>query len=223
MQPSVSSFSSASEGPSFLIFPPELRLKIYSYALSWPDLVGCFRRWQQRIQDIENGLLHDESRPGNRLIPKSAVELGNILPRRYTTPTCLLLCRQITAEALPVLYAQPLRIEAPSPYSEVLGRPVDITHFISEAALQRACHVVLKMDLAREAASWRRVVDLLLDVWQVDNALVRLEVVTGREILVPVGYGVLGSGSPRSPSLDIVAKLQRFGIMAAVQFRCESG
>ncbi|KAI1342535.1 hypothetical protein F5Y15DRAFT_373081 [Xylariaceae sp. FL0016] len=204
---------------SFFILPPEIRLKVYENALSWPDLATCFSSWQ--CDELEEDLLEDKRACEGKYAPRSSVDVRQVLPQHYTTPSCLLLCRQITHEALPVLYAQPLHISKPTPYSQLMARPLDITHFISELALQRAQHVVLEMDLERASWSWTRVVDTLLDVWHDANSLRKLDVVVDLKKDMPRSFTKLRTEGNLPPTHDlrIVAKLTRFGMTVPVEIR----
>lgn len=92
------------------------------------------------------------------------------------TPTVLLLNRQITAEALPVLRAKTLVLDTPPPCTPSLARPMDITEFIGETTLQHVRRVLLRMDLTMEAHWWAKTVETLLDVWCVKNSLVQVTV-----------------------------------------------
>ncbi|OAX78926.1 hypothetical protein ACJ72_06762 [Emergomyces africanus] len=166
---------------SFLDLPPEIRHEIYALALSWPNLRVPFTRLRHECELVEAAWFRPSPSfsmgLGSSCNHSCALPLPYIPESEYTTPTIFLLNRQITYEALPVLHAQELVIDEPPPYSMALGRPVDITMFISEGALQRARRVVLKIDVANLASRWARTVDTLLDVWQVDNCLEELRIV----------------------------------------------
>ncbi|KLJ13717.1 hypothetical protein EMPG_09384 [Blastomyces silverae] len=165
---------------SFLDLPPEIRHEIYKLALRWPNLRAPFARLRRECEQDEAAWFAPSSLSmglGNMCNHACALPSPSIPESHYTTPTIFLLNRQITYEALPVLHAQELVIDEPPPYSMALGRPVDITMFISEGALQRVRRVVLKIDVANLASRWARTVDTLLDVWWVDNCLEKLRVV----------------------------------------------
>ncbi|OJD10377.1 hypothetical protein ACJ73_09819 [Blastomyces percursus] len=89
-----------------------------------------------------------------------------------------------------------------------LGRPVDITMFISEGALQRARRVVLKIDIANLASRWARTVDTLLDVWWVDNCREKLGVVVVGGFAE--GRNVIGEERARIIVLKMFAKVGSF-------------
>ncbi|PGH08023.1 hypothetical protein GX51_01464 [Blastomyces parvus] len=165
---------------SFLDLPPEIRHEIYKLALSWPNLSAPFVRLRRECEQDEAAWFNPSTLPmglGNMCNNACTLPSPYIPESHYITPTIFLLNRQITYEALPVLHAQELVIDEPPPYSIALGRPVDITMFISEGSLQRARRVVLNIDIANLASRWARTIDTLLDVWWVDNRLEKLRVV----------------------------------------------
>lgn len=149
----------------FLRLPPELRMRIYDYALDWPDMQQSFARVQKQCTTLEQ-LWVTCQRP-------RCVFLG---PRieTVTTPTMLLLNRQIYHEAITILHDKPLVFMSPPPHSSQLGRVLDITKFIGEATLQNVAHVVLKMNLGVD--SWLKTIERLLDVWCRKNRLKSLHV-----------------------------------------------
>ncbi|OJD19783.1 hypothetical protein AJ78_00283 [Emergomyces pasteurianus Ep9510] len=189
---------------SFLDLPPEIRHEIYTLALSWPNLRVPFTRLRHECEQDEAAWF----RQGSIYNHSCALPPPYIPEPDYMTPTIFLLNRQITHEALPVLHTQELVIDEPPPYSIALGRPVDITMFISEGALQRARRVVLKIDIANLASRWARTVDTLLDVWRVNNCLEELRIV------VAEGLGrmnIIGEEGGRVIVLKMFAKLRKFG------------
>ncbi|OAT03403.1 hypothetical protein BDBG_00132 [Blastomyces gilchristii SLH14081] len=199
---------------SFLDLPPEIRHEIYTLALSWPNLRGLFDRLRRECeQDEAAWFAHSSLSMGLGDMCNNACPLPSpsIPESRYTTPTIFLLNRQITYEALPVLHAQELVIDEPPPYSMALGRPVDITVFISEGALQRARRVVLKIDIANLASRWARTVDTLLDVWWVDNGLEKLRIVVVGG-LAEGRRNMIGEEGVRIIVLKMFAKLRKFGM-----------
>ncbi|EEH43733.2 uncharacterized protein PADG_00022 [Paracoccidioides brasiliensis Pb18] len=204
---------------SFLHLPPEIRHEIYTLALSWPNLRVPFARLRYECEMAEAIWFTYRPRiwpaylPRTRCsysYPKSALPPPHIPKSDYITPTVFLLCRQITYEALPVLHAQELVIDEPPPYSMALGRPVDISMFISKGALQQARRVVLKIDIASLASRWARTVDTLLDIWYAGNRLEELRVValgdfTRRRSII------VGEEGMRLIVLKMFEKLRIFG------------
>jgi hypothetical protein len=89
------------------------------------------------------------------------------------TPSLLLLNRQITSEALEVLYRKPLILDTTPPCIPQLGQPMGIPEIISETTLQNLRIVVLRMDLdqRQSARYWFKIIEMLLDIWFVKNNL----------------------------------------------------
>lgn len=149
----------------FLRLPAELRMRIYDYALDWPDMQQPFARVQKQCTTLEQ-LWVTCQRP-RCVFLRPRIET-------VTTPTILLLNRQIYYEAITVLHDKPLVLMSPPPHSSQLGRVLDITEFIGEATLQNVAHVVLKMNFGVD--SWLETIERLLDVWCKKNRLKSLRV-----------------------------------------------
>jgi hypothetical protein len=159
----------------FLALSAELRNAIYEYAVDWPDLSNTF----ERIAPDQEILYDQESFKRLPLctFPKPHFD-------QKTTPSLLLVNRQIFAEALEILYMKPLVLTSTPPYIPQLAKPMDLCdEFIGEATLQRLRFVVLRMDLNHKpkyldesARCWLKTVESLLDVWCVRNALEKVEV-----------------------------------------------
>lgn len=193
----------------FLLLPTEIRLKIYYYALSWPHLGTLFARTLQRCQQAEHDHLSGGN-PDTGFKPKSSIAIASLLPPRHETPTCLLLNRQITAEALPCLYSQTLKIDVLPPYTQALGRPMEITSFLCETALQNVQKVELFPNLADDTRGWSKLVELLLDIWCERNDLQGLKVILA-ETVPPQGKMTSREDerSKKESGSDIVAKVRR--------------
>jgi hypothetical protein len=90
-----------------------------------------------------------------------------------STPSLLLLNRQITSEALEVLYRKPLILDTTPPYIPQLGQPMGMPEIISETTLQNLRFVVLRMDLdqSQSARYWFKIIEVMLDIWFVKNNL----------------------------------------------------
>ncbi|MCJ1468431.1 hypothetical protein MMC07_007059 [Pseudocyphellaria aurata] len=149
----------------FLRLPAELRMRIYDYALDWPDMQQPFARVQKQCTTLEQLWVTCQR-------PRCVFLRPRI--QRVTTPTILLLNRQIYHEAITVLLNKTLVLMSPPPHSSQLGRVLDITDFIGEATLQNVAHVVLKMNLGVDA--WLKTIERLLDVWCKKNRLKSLHV-----------------------------------------------
>ncbi|RFU32065.1 hypothetical protein B7463_g4265, partial [Scytalidium lignicola] len=152
----------------FLSLPFELRNLIYDNALSYPS----FKKDYQKI--LNDTTLIDSSGKGWRHLSRPAL----------FTPTILLLNHQITSEAINILHANPLIIDATPPGN--LGdnlKWIEITDFISYRTLQAVPSVILVMDLNFQprsstiidnALAWSRTVEILLDIWSFRNRLQKL-------------------------------------------------
>ncbi|KAE9371527.1 hypothetical protein N431DRAFT_341644 [Stipitochalara longipes BDJ] len=152
----------------FLSLPPEVRDCIYNAGLDWPD-----------ISDLAKTV---SSQPDVTVIHEHSVHPLCTMPiprcGSMSTPSLLLLNRQITSEALEVLYRKPLILDKPPPYMPQLGRPMDVPELISENTLQNLRFIVLRMDLdqKRSARDWLKVIEILIDIWLVKNDLKKVQI-----------------------------------------------
>lgn len=150
---------------SFLDLPPEIRLKIYAYLLNPNDYVKGYRK-----------IATASSLSSIPTRPPSAGYLSPPLcdtPRQYVdrhTPSILLLSKQITSEALHILYRIPLTLYG-TPQTYFAMRQMDIAEFICEQLLQRIEYAILRLIVPHKSF-----VLSLLDIWGADNRLKRLDV-----------------------------------------------
>ncbi|KAL2835678.1 hypothetical protein BJY01DRAFT_223214 [Aspergillus pseudoustus] len=165
---------------SFLSLPPEIRLQIYPYLLKPNSYTGAYkqiRHLTKQAYDKANG-------------KKSPKKLPSVaLPRFYvtrSTPAILLVNRQITREALEVLYSTELTLYG-TPSTYFVFRQMDIAEFISETLLQRVQYVVLKLVRSPE----KLFVLTLLDIWGRGNELKRLVVYLPRNPYPGWNWGVV--------------------------------
>jgi hypothetical protein len=142
---------------SFLDLPVEIRVLIYEYLLNPNDYLSGYRQIETMITAHT-----DRSRGPSCADPRLYVE-------RYT-PSILLLNKQITSEALYVLYRIPLSLEG-TPRTYLAMRQMDITEFISEELLQNIHYGILRLDTPH-----KHFVLPLLDIWEQRNNLKRLDV-----------------------------------------------
>lgn len=141
---------------SFLELPCEIRLIIYTYALNPNEYKKAYRKVIAYANDT------DRLRGPSCAHTRPYVE-------RYTPPI-LLLNRQITTEALQVLYQIPLHLYG-TPSTQYTMRQMDIAEFISEGLLQKIRHAVLKLRSPN-----KHFVLTLLDIWGARNCLETLDV-----------------------------------------------
>jgi hypothetical protein len=155
-----------------LALPPEVRDCIYDAALDWPDLSGFAKAVPSQPDATID---HENSEQPLCTIPRP--HFGSM-----STPSLLLLNRQITSEALEVLYRKPLVLDSTPPYVQQFARPMDITEFIGESTLQNLRFVVLKMDLDQRlsgavgARSWLKTIEMLLDIWFLKSNIEKVQV-----------------------------------------------
>ena len=147
---------------SLLDFPTEIRLDIYTYSLNPNEYVKSYRKLREA-----SAKMHSLGGP--------ICALPRIYVKRYT-PSILLLNKQISAEALSVLYNIPLHLYG-TPASYFTMRQMDIAEFISEHFLQRIRHGALHLDHAH-----KHFVLLILDIWGADNRLEKLDVYIPKQI-----------------------------------------
>ncbi|KAE8391201.1 hypothetical protein BDV23DRAFT_182723 [Aspergillus alliaceus] len=177
--------------PSFLDLPPEIRRMIYLHCMNPNEYKSAY--------DIYR---HNHIEEGNTEYMKRGPLC--IEPRIYitrTTPSILLLNKQITAEALEVLYRIPVDLYG-TPGSHCSMRQMDIAEFICEQFLQRIQYAALLLGNPH-----KNFVLQLLDIWGADNRLKRLDVYFPK--------GALGSYR----HWDIVeSRLRTFSLMVPVHF-----
>lgn len=152
----------------FLHLPPELRLLIYHHALSYPPSHTLYRRF--RIS--------------------STITL--------TTPTLLLLCRQITHEALPVLHSTPFVLDALPPFVLDRPRPLSLLDFLPPRTLQAMRgEIELRLPLGRgklgSGWAWGPVVEEVLGVLRGGNRFGAVRLVV--TVMGTVNGAVKGAGN----------------------------
>lgn len=110
---------------TLLDLPPELRNVIWSHCGDWSDIT------QQLFRTMANWT--DRS----KRIPYA----------KRSTPTILLLNKQITAEALPILRKKPLTFIGPSDYGMQPQHPFpNITRLLNRETLLNVQHLVIKLE-----------------------------------------------------------------------------
>ncbi|KAI4869586.1 hypothetical protein F4820DRAFT_383895 [Hypoxylon rubiginosum] len=159
---------------SFLTFPPEIRNAIYRYSVQYPT---CRSLYDYYYDQKEKAKAKIELRPRSA---NTRVSRHSKVPLR--TPTILLLCKQITREALSFLYCQVFVIDRIPPWLMGNSAPLPLTDFVSRPTLQSLRFVEIKISLGESANVgsgniWLGLLNGVLDAWSERNALVRLHIV----------------------------------------------
>ncbi|KAI1339524.1 hypothetical protein F5Y15DRAFT_75592 [Xylariaceae sp. FL0016] len=150
-------------------FPPEIRNLIYQFALEYPHCHALFDAYYRQLESFESeGRAHGFEHTSNFRV-------------KLHTPTILLLCKQVTREALPVLRLRPFVIDRAPPWLMGHRLPLPLTNFISKATLQSMAFVEIKMCLGdglnvRSGKVWSKLLRPVLEAWSERNVLVRLRI-----------------------------------------------
>ncbi|KAL3475969.1 hypothetical protein BJX99DRAFT_228677 [Aspergillus californicus] len=152
--------------PSFMDLPPEIRLQIYPHLLDPSSYISSYKQINRLTNEAR------DNAEKSRTIDRPSYQIPDVtLPRfhvtRYT-PSILLVNRQITSEALPILYKKELKLQG-TPWTYFVFRQMDIAEFISETLLQRVQSVVLRLESPNKLF-----ILSLLDIWGRENALRKL-------------------------------------------------
>ncbi|KAL6713250.1 hypothetical protein ACLMJK_009371 [Lecanora helva] len=185
--------------PTFSSLPLEIRISIYVLAVDYPDLAISFEKASAKHSNAFKEYHH--LRPKCTMSPDYS---GS-----FITPTILLLNRQITSEALPILRKKTLHIPSPPPFPRQLCKPLDIIQFVGEITLQRVCKVTLTVDFKTQyARGLNKMIENLVDVWSQENALqlIHIRVINGSMI------------SEREEYRSVIARLQWLEMMVSVTF-----
>ncbi|KAI2637207.1 hypothetical protein GGS26DRAFT_475796 [Hypomontagnella submonticulosa] len=159
---------------SFLTsFPAEVRNLIYHYAVGYPT---CRTLYDSYYRQKEKAKTSTEIR--TRTTNARGPRRSKIALR---TPTILLLCKQITREALSLLHIQPFVIDRIPPW--IMGNvgPLPLVDLISKTTLQNLRLVQVKIPLGentdfRSGRVWLELLDDVLNAWSERNSLIRLHV-----------------------------------------------
>ncbi|KAK4163179.1 hypothetical protein QBC43DRAFT_355224 [Cladorrhinum sp. PSN259] len=110
---------------TFFSLPNELRNVVYSYLARYPTCQELYAGYNREV---------DRYYARKRLNPDSVKPF----PDRVIleTPTILLLCKEITEVVLPMFKAATFVVDQLPPWQPNAGRPMKLTHFISERTLQ---------------------------------------------------------------------------------------
>jgi hypothetical protein len=143
-----------SPSPTLLTLPTELRLQILSSCISFPNLISAFALIRERDKDF--AAQHSDMGPVVTM-PKPSIPTH--------TPAILLVCKQLTTEALDVLFRTTFVIEPTFPRSYT-GKEYFITEFVCLDVLQRIRYAELKL----RSLNYFLLLDLT-DLWRDDNNL----------------------------------------------------
>ncbi|KAK1248188.1 hypothetical protein MKX08_006408 [Trichoderma sp. CBMAI-0020] len=127
----------------FLLLPYHIRHEIYLFALEYPDLRPVFARMEYQFARGE--ATHDKSR-----LPKCILPTPHVPARLKVTPGIFLCNRQIASEAREAIKFKVFTLQRPPPYTMTLGRPMNITEFISQDTLKNMRRVGLRIDIGLE-------------------------------------------------------------------------
>jgi hypothetical protein len=109
---------------------------------------------------------HDSTR-----LPTCMLPTPHVPAWLKVTPGIFLCNRQIASEAREAMKFKVFTLRRPPPYTMTLGRPMDITEFISQDTLKNMRRVELVMNLFDDARGWSKTVEILLDIWSAENYL----------------------------------------------------
>ncbi|KAH9904138.1 hypothetical protein F4778DRAFT_780819 [Xylariomycetidae sp. FL2044] len=151
-------------------FPAEIRNMIYTYAVDFPD-----------VRTLSKALDKQICRPGSTpftlcedcYVPHWKIELH--------TPTILLLCKQITREAITVLRLSSFVFDRMPPWLMGHSLPLPITDLITRKTLQNLRFAEIRLSLAdgrgvNSGSLWVQVLKPLFQAWSEKHSLVRLKV-----------------------------------------------
>ncbi|KAL6898783.1 hypothetical protein GGI43DRAFT_68425 [Trichoderma evansii] len=153
----------------FLLLPYHIRHEIYMFVLDYPDLRPIIARMEYECVRGEGE--HDKTK-----LPKCILPTPHVPARFKVTPGIFLCNRQITSEAREAMKFKVFTLRRPPPYTMTLGRPMDITEFISQDTLKNMRRVELVMNLFDDARGWNKTVEILLDVWSSANHLKKIDI-----------------------------------------------
>ncbi|RYC61784.1 hypothetical protein CHU98_g4442 [Xylaria longipes] len=154
-------------GYSFLgSFPAETRNTIYQYAVNYPTCRELFDAYHDQVDKFKACNINDT-------------------PHGFSislhTPNILLLCKQVTREALTVLRLRPFVIDRIPPWIMGNAKPLPLTHLISNTTLQNVRFVEIKLSFGdcenySSGRVWCQVLEEVLKAWSPKNSLLRLKV-----------------------------------------------
>ncbi|KAK3984066.1 hypothetical protein QBC44DRAFT_28116 [Cladorrhinum sp. PSN332] len=140
----------------FLSLPGEIRNEIYSYLAQYPTCQELYAGYNKRID-----LYHARKRRNPDSSSSEEEEEEEKFPeyvreRELRTPTILLLCKAVTQECMPMLKAGTFVVDHLPPWRPGELRPMRLTEFISEGALQslRRIEVYVQLGVGSYGGGW---------------------------------------------------------------------
>lgn len=159
---------------SFLGLPPEIRNAIYRYAVRYPTCRSLYDYWYDQKEKAKAKIELKPCTTNTKVLRQSRVPLR--------TPTILLLCKQITREALTLLSSQVFVIDRIPPWLMGNPAPLPMTYFVGRRTLQNLQFVQIKISLGDSAnigggSIWLELLNDVLKAWSERNRLIRLHIV----------------------------------------------
>lgn len=158
---------------SFLNLPPEIRNMIYNRCVDYPSCRDLFNSYY--AQD-EKRRKHNGSEMNRHQMLEPSMKFEPDIP--LYTPTVLLLCKQITREALSILRTRVFVIDRIPPWVMGHPSPLPLTSFISVRTLQSVRFLEIRISLGEGSGSgriWFRALAEFLQTVE-NHSLVKLKV-----------------------------------------------
>ncbi|KAH8884824.1 hypothetical protein GQ53DRAFT_379670 [Thozetella sp. PMI_491] len=153
---------------SFLDFPAEIRNQIYDSLAVYPTSAALYSSYNRAIDEFYSRRRRGYQEP----FPKCPAP---------TCPAVLLLCRQITAECLPILKSCPFIVDNLPPWIPGQNRPMLVSNFISKQTIQNLKFIELRIALGKGTMgsgwAWKTIAMDVFTLLQRMNQFVGLRVV----------------------------------------------
>ncbi|MBE3045474.1 hypothetical protein IMZ48_23595, partial [Candidatus Bathyarchaeota archaeon] len=155
------------------------RRDIYTFALDYPDRDPIFARIKAQSDA-------DEDEHEKAWLPQCVLPTPHVPAQLKTTPGIMLCNRQTASEAREAMQSKTFTLKRPPPSTKTLGRPMDITQFISEETLKGIRRVDFVMELG-SPRPWLKTMETLLDVWSIETHLERIDITLEQPDYLPPG------------------------------------
>ncbi|KAI0014905.1 hypothetical protein F4780DRAFT_133978 [Xylariomycetidae sp. FL0641] len=160
----------SSRAPFVTRFPAEIRNIIYQFALEYPTCQELYDSYYRQL-DKAKSLVQ----------PCLRGSIASSFKAAHRTPTVLLLCKQITREALTILRLRTFVVDRIPPWIMGNPRPLPLTELIGARTLQNLRSVEVRLTLGENIRApsgdiWYQVLKDILDAWSKRNTLVRMRV-----------------------------------------------